>query len=105
MGVGSVLAGLEKTGERLIMARRIPFCVQKVSSDRAWFEVLPESALYEASTRRTVRLQPNVGPASFNPAVNKKKKNDITIGKKEKNDPSMYFPGKNARKCLPCKVK
>jgi hypothetical protein len=73
-GVGNVLAGLEKTGERLITARRIPFCVQNASRDRAWFEVLTESALYEASTRRTVRLQPNVGPASFNPSSYKKKR-------------------------------
>jgi hypothetical protein len=78
MGVGNVLVGLEKTGERLIMARRIPFCVQKASSDRAWFEALTESALYKASTRRIVRLQPNVGPASFNPGTNKKKNSQVT---------------------------
>lgn len=83
IGVGNEQAGLEKTGERVIIARRIPFCAQKVSRDRAWLEVLIESALYEASTRRTVRLQPNVGPFSFNPAASKRKdKNDMAIAVK-----------------------
>jgi len=41
---------------------RMPLRAQNDSSARAWWIDLPESGLCEASTSRTLRLHPKVGP-------------------------------------------
>lgn len=73
-GVGNVDAGTVFTIPEIPWMRdnRIPVRKQNDSSARAWYAVLPESGLCEASTRSTLRLQPREGPFASGGAEDQK---------------------------------
>lgn len=66
-GEGNAVAGLENPDAWFRRDNLMPFWAQKVSRERAWWIVLPESGLYEDSTSSTMRLQPNEGLFSSSP--------------------------------------